>query len=213
MLLIGSGYTTSAIADEKENRTMEVLITTISPMQLIAGKVLGIVAISLTLLLVWTVIVLLGIFISRLLGITWFNDVYIDWRSVAATLAIGIPAYLLATALMVAIGSTVSTTQEGQSLSSIFFILHFLPLYINFMFLADPHSPLAVLLSVLPFTSLMTVAMRNLFTVVPAWQVALSVLVQVLCTCGAVWLASRAFRIGMLRYGQRLSLRHLFTRA
>jgi ABC-2 type transport system permease protein len=212
MLLIGSGYTTSAVADEKENRTMEILVTTISPTQLIAGKVLGIVAISLTLLLIWAVIVILGIFISRLVGIRWFNDIYIDWRSVMTTIAIGIPAYMLATALMVAIGSVVTTTQEGQSLSSIFFILHFLPLYINFMFFMDPHSPQAVLLSILPFTALMTVAMRNVFTIVPTWQVALSVLVQVLCTCGAVWLASRAFRIGMLRYGQRLSLRHLLAR-
>jgi ABC-2 type transport system permease protein len=212
MLLIGSGYTSSAVADEKENRTMEVLVTTISPIQLIGGKILGIVAISFTLLLVWAVIVVLGIFISRLAGIGWFSNLYIDWRTVAATVAIAIPAYVLATALMVAIGSVVSTTQESQSLSSIFFIFHFLPLYLSVMFIKDPNSSLAVLMSFLPFTSLMTVAMRNLFTIVPAWQVAVSVLVQVLCACAAIWLAGRAFRAGMLRYGQRLSLRHLLAR-
>ena len=54
--------------------------------------------------------------------------------------------------------------------------------------------------------------MRNLISVVPAWQVALSALLHILYILGAIWLASRAFRVGMLQYGQRLSLRHLLAR-
>jgi len=115
--------------------------------------------------------------------------------------------------LMTAICSMVSTTQEGQSLSGIFFVLHFLPLYVSIAYLNDPHNSLAVVLSLLPFTSLASVAMRNLFTVVPSWQVAVSVLVQILCAWGAIWLAGRAFRLGMLHYGKRLSFRRVLRRA
>jgi len=133
-----------------------------------------------------------------------------DWRVLLATLAIGVPAYALAIALMTAIGSMVTTTQEGQSVSSVFVILHMVPLYVSMAFLNQPHGTLAVILSLLPFTSLMTVGMRNLFTIVPTWQILVSVLVQTLSAVAAIWLAGRALRLGMLRYGQRLNWRSLF---
>jgi len=85
-----------------------------------------------------------------------------------------------------------------------------IPLYVGFAFLNNPDSSLAVTLSLLPFTSLMAIAMRNLFYSVPTWQIALSVCVQTVCALGAIWLASRSFRLGMLRYGQRMSWRRLF---
>ena len=132
---------------------------------------------------------------------------------ILATLAIAVPAYMLTIALMTAIGAAVTTTQEGQSVSAIFFILHLAPLYISWIFINDPHGTLAVGLSILPFTALMTTGMRNLFTIVPAWQIMLSVAVQVACALGALWLAGRALRLGMLRYGQRLSLRGLLGRS
>ena len=212
LLLMSSGYTMSAVADEKENRTMEVLVTTISPFQLIGGKILGITAISLTLLCSWVGVIALGIFIGRLVGVNWLNDLNMDWRSVISVVAIAIPAYLLVSALMTAIGAMVTTTQEGQSVSTVFVVLHLIPLYISWSFLNEPHNSQAVLLSLLPFTSLMTVAFRNLFTIVPTWQVAISVLIQTLCACVAIWLASRAFRLGMLHYGQRMAFRRLFAR-
>ena len=212
MLVMGSGYTSGAVADEKENRTVEVLVTSISPMQLIGGKIVGTMAISLALMTAWAGVVSLGVFVARQAGIAWFNDLSVDWRTVAATFVVGIPAFMLAMTLMTAIGMIVTTTQESQSLSGLFFILHFLPLYLNFALIQNPHGTLAVLMSFLPFTSLMTVAMRNLISVVPAWQVALSALLHILYILGAIWLASRAFRVGMLQYGQRLSLRHLLAR-
>ncbi len=212
MLMLSAGYTLSAVADEKENRTMEVLITAISPLQLIGGKILGIVAVSLTLLFSWTAVVAIGIFVGRAAGINWLNDLSMDWRTVIAVVAIGIPSYVLATALMTAVGATVSTVQEGQSVSALFFILHVVPFYVSWSFLSTPHSPLATVMSILPFTSLMTVGMRNLFTIVPAWQVAVSVAIQTAGAAGAIWLASRAFRLGMLRYGKRLSWRQVLQR-
>jgi ABC-2 type transport system permease protein len=211
MMMMSAGYTLGAVADEKENRTMEILVTTISPIQLIGGKIIGIVAISLTLLISWTVIVLLGVVIGRQAGVSWLNDLSMDWRTVIATVTIAIPSYVLVTALMTTIGVMVTTVQEGQSVSAIFFILHAIPFYASWLFISNPHSPLAILMSLLPFTSLMTVGMRNLFTIVPTWQVAISVVVQTLGALGAIWLASTAFRTGMLRYGQRLSFRRLIA--
>jgi ABC-2 type transport system permease protein len=210
LILMSSGFLIGAVTEEKENRTMEIVITSISPLQLIGGKLLGIVAIGVTLLVTWTLIVVLGIFAARQMGIGWFQYLGMDWSVVLATAAIAIPAYVLAAALMTTIGTMVTTTQEGQSISSIFVILHMIPMYVGIAFLNNPDSSLAVTLSLLPFTSLMTIAMRNLFYSVPAWQVALSICVQTVSALGAIWLASRTFRLGMLRYGQRLRWRRLF---
>ena len=203
----------SAIADEKENRVMVILVTSVSPIQLIGGKIMGIVAISFTLLGSWALVTIVGIFTAGKMGVAWFSDLSMDWRIIFSAIAIAIPAYVLAAALMTAIGSMVSTVQEGQSVSAIFFILHIIPLYVSWIFLNKPHGTLAVLLSFLPFTALMTVGMRNLFTIVPIWQVLVSVLVQIVFALGALWLAIRAFRLGMLRYGQRLMWGKLFRKA
>lgn len=209
LLLLSSGYLLSAFADEKENRTIEILATSASPGQIAGGKVLGIVAIGLIVAAVWSAMVVLGVFVAALAGIRWFQDLDMDWTIVLTAAAIAWPAYVLAAALMTAIGASLSSAQEGQWLSTLFVVLHLAPFYLGWAILNHPHSPAAVALSLLPFTSLTTVALRSLFTVVPAGQVAAAVLIQALCASGAVWLAGRALRLGMLRYGRRLSWRAL----
>ena len=209
LLIMNSGYLMQAVVDEKENRTIEVLVTSISSMQLIGGKVLGIVAIGLTQLVTWIAVCVLGIIVAGQLGIAWFQDPSLDWGIILATVAVAVPAYVLASALMTAIGATVTSTQEGQSVAALFFILHMVPCYVAGPMITTPSAPLPVGLSLLPFTALLTISLRNLFTAVPLWQVAVSAAIQTLCAVGALWLAGRAFRLGMLRYGQRLRWREL----
>jgi len=210
LLLMSSGYLMQAVADEKENRTMEVLMTSVSPTQFIGGKVLGIVAISFTQFVAWTAVTVLAIIIARSAGIAWFQNLDLDWGTIWATVAVAIPAYVLASALMIAVGATVTSAQEGQSMGTLFSILHIIPVYVaGLVIVKAPSSSLPTVLSLLPFTALMTISMRNIFTVVPLWQVAASAAVQTVCAVGALWLAGRAFRLGMLRYGQRLNWREL----
>jgi ABC-2 type transport system permease protein len=211
MLLVSSGYMTGAYSDENENRTLEVLLTSLLSRQLITGKVFGVVAISLTLLLAWAAVSALGISIAHMAGIAWFQDLRLDWRPVLAALAIALPAYVLVAALGTSIGALAGSTQEGQSISVILFILHMLPIYLSMAYIQTPHSPLAVILSLLPFSALITIGMRNLFTIVPGWQVAASLAVQVACACGALWLAGRLLRSGMLNDRRRLNWRILRT--
>ena len=64
----------------------------------------------------------------------------------------------------------------------------------------------------MPFNALMTIGMRNLFTIVPTWQILASMGVQIVCAVFAFWLAGRALRLGLLRYGQRLHWRSLIGR-
>jgi ABC-2 type transport system permease protein len=211
LLMLSSGYIMGAVAEEKENRTIEILITTISPMQLIGGKVAGIVCVSFTLLMAWTLTVILSLFIASQAGIIWLQDIKMDWGVVLSTVAIAIPAYVLASALMTALGAILAANQEGQAVSTIFFMLHWIPAYlISLGYLNSPNDVLPVIFSILPFSSLMTFGMRNLLTIVPTWQIVASASVQTLCALGAIWFAGRAFRSGMLRYGKKVSWPRLF---
>jgi len=209
LLVMSSSYLMQAVADEKENCTMEVLITSISPTQFIGGKVLGIVAISFTQLVAWAAVTVLSIIVARNAGIAWFQNLDLDWSIIWATVAVAIPSFVLASALMTAIGVAVTSSQEGQSIGALFFILHMIPFYLAWALIKTPDALLPTVLSLLPFTALLTISLRNIFAAVPTWQVAASVAVQTLCAVGAIWLAGRAFRLGMLRYGQRLRWREL----
>jgi len=212
LLVMSSGYIMQAVADEKENRTMEVLVTSVSPAQLIGGKILGVVAVSLTQLLVWTTFAVLAIVIAGRGGLEPLMDLEVPWGPVLATLAIAVPTYVAATGLMAAIGATVTSVQEGQSVGGIFFVLHILPIYVVQMIVETPNAALPVALTFTPFTGLLTMSARQVFTTLPLWQIALAVGAQVVYAAGAVALASRAFRLGLLRYGQRLNLREFLGR-
>jgi ABC-2 type transport system permease protein len=213
LLLMSSGYMMQAVVEEKENRTMEVVITSLSPTQLMGGKVLGILGISFTQLFAW---ILFGILVVAIagqgFGIEWFQNSNIEWLGILLIVILTIPTFVTASALMVAIGSTVTETQEAQWVVSIFIMLFWIPLWLIGMIGDTPNAALPMVFSFLPFTSLMTIAIRNMFVVVPYWQIGISVVVQVLFSLAAVWLAGRAFRIGMLRYGQKMSLKEVFGR-
>ncbi len=213
LMLMSSGYMMHAVVEEKENRTMEVLITTVSSSQLMAGKVLGILGIALTQLLSWTVFGILVVLIAgQGLGIEWFQDTKIEWLGIFLIVLLAIPTFIIACALMVAIGSTVTETQEAQWVVSIFMLLFWVPLWMIGIIGDAPNAPLAVILSFLPFTTLMTISIRNMFIVVPFWQIGLSVVMQIGFAIAAVWLAGKAFRLGLLRYGQKISLRDVLRK-
>lgn len=214
LLMMSSGYLMQAVVDEKENRTIEVLATSISPLQLIGGKVVGIVAIGLTQFVAWILVGILAVLIGgNVLGIEWLQNPGLAWGPILAVVAVAIPSYVLASALMFTVGSTIAQAQEGQQIGVLFFMLFIIPLYALVIIGETPDATPSVALSLLPFTSLMTVGLRSLFSVVPWWQVAASVAMQTACAAGALWLAVRAFRLGMLRYGQRLRIGEIFGRA
>ena len=119
------------------------------------------------------------------------------------------PAYVFAAALMTAIGATTISTQESQATGAIFFILHVIPLYLAWLIIETPNALLPTIFTFLPFTALLTVVLRNVFASVPLWQVAAAFAFQIVYAIVALWLAGRAFRLGMLQYGQRLNWRYL----
>jgi ABC-2 type transport system permease protein len=205
-----SGYLMQAVVEEKENRTMEIMVTSVSPGQLMSGKVIADIAIGVTQLLVWAIFIILALVIGKnyipsMAGLKFSGEM------IGVIIAVMVPAFIMVSGLMAAIGATVSEASEGQQIMGLFTIPIWLPYILIGVFLQNPNSPLAIALSLFPLTAPMSIALRIGFTTIPTWQVIITVIILVLSAIGAVWLAGRAFRLGMLRYGQRLHWKEIFS--
>lgn len=211
LVLTTFGYLGEAVVAEKENRTMEVVITSVSAGRLMAGKILGGVGIALLQLLVWLACLLLFVFVGgTVLGIEWLQNVDPNWRDVALVVLVALPVYLLLAALTTVVGATLVEAQEVQQLGGLVFFLLFLPVYLLVPLVQNPNSPLALAFSFFPLTSVATIALRSLLVEVPAWQAGVAAAIALACALLMVWLAGKAFRLSMLRYGQRVRWRELF---
>lgn len=201
-----SGYLLQAVVEEKENRTMELLVTAISPNKLMAGKIVGIIAVGWTQLIAWFGMVVL----LAMVGSLFFE--LPEWISFSASylvfaVLLFIPAFIMLAALMVAVGATLTDAQEAQQVTSLFTIPLFIPFWFAVTLINHPNGPVAVGLSFFPFTAPITLAIRAGFASIPTWQLAISLSALIFFALAAVWFAGRAFRLGMLRYGQRVPWR------
>ena len=201
-----SGYLLQAVVEEKENRTMELLVTSISPNKLMAGKIAGIIGIGWTQLTIWFGMVLLLVLVgSFFIDLPRWISISIGYLVLAVVLFV--PAFVMLAALMVAVGATLTDAQEAQQVTSIFTLPLFIPFWFALTLINHPNGPVAIGLSFFPFTAPITLAIRAGFTSIPIWQIVLSLGLLVISAAFAVWFAGRAFRLGMLRYGQRVAWR------
>lgn len=210
VIMGASGYFLQVVTDEKENRTMEIMITSVSPSQLIGGKSIGLVAVGLTQIIIW----IASIAAAWIVALQFFDElqgIQLPWDVLIIFAAFFIPSYAIIAGLMICIGAVVTELQEGQQISGVFSLLFMLPIFFASLAFADPNSPLLIFLSYWPTTSLMTIVMRWGFTIIPLWQVALSWFIIVITGVVIIWIASRVFRLGMLRYGQRITFKAAFA--
>jgi len=213
MLLMSAGFLLEGMIKERENRTLEVIVTSTSPGQLVTGKVLGILGISFTQFVTWTLFGIAAVWLGgNTFDLSWFQDAVLEWEALVKVIAIGLPTYVLAAALLFALGVMMDNGQEAQQIGGLSVLISMLPLLAIVKIGTEPNGVLAVILSMVPFFSMMTVALREIFFVVPLWQIILSAGLQILFAIGAIWFAGRVFRLGLLRYGKRLSLRGIFKR-
>ena len=210
VISFSGGYLLQAVLEEKENRTMEILITSVSPNQLMAGKTIANLLAGLTQLGAWLGFGLLALMAVRIYfhleGAELFN-----FGQLSLLLLILIPAFVMVAALMVAIGAIVTDAREAQQISGFFILPMVAPYWFMNSIMSHPNSAITIFLSIFPITSPVTLPLRIFFTIVPAWQVILSIIVLIGSALGALWLAGKIFRLGMLHYGKTLSLREIFS--
>jgi ABC-2 type transport system permease protein len=211
IIFTSGGYLMQAVVEEKENRTMEMIITSVSPGQLMAGKIAGDVGVGLTQLLTWIMFGAVAIGIGgQYFG--WISHIHVGINFTLLLLTL-FPSFVLIAALMAAVGATVTEAHEAQSITGLFSLPIWIPYWFIYPIMTNPNGPLAIGLSFFPLTAPVTLSLRMAFTEIPVWQLSLNIIVLFLFAIGALWLAARTFQLGMLRYGKRLSWREVFGKA
>jgi ABC-2 type transport system permease protein len=204
-ILLWGAAIMNGVLEEKTNRVVEVIASSIPPTTFFAGKLLGVGAAGLTQFLVWGVSLLaVGAYASLAGGGNAFPEMP---PLVAVSFVVYfILGFFLYGTMYAAAGSAVNTQQEAQSLS----IPLMMPLPLSLMFapaiLNSPDSTLSVVLSLVPLFTPLIMMLRIIALTPPWWQIALSVVLMLATIAGINAAAARIYRVGILMYGKRPTL-------
>ncbi|PYQ13201.1 MAG: hypothetical protein DMH00_04580 [Acidobacteria bacterium] len=194
------------ILEEKSNRIMEVLLGSLTPDQLMSGKILGIGLVGLTQVAIYAASAgLLRLYVglaSLQAGWTGALDA-ISFTTMGYFFTFFLLGYFLYTSLFAAVGAVCNSEQEAQNLQTPLVMCLVIPMVMTFFFVAHPDSPYAVVASLIPLFAPMLMFMRIMVLTPPFWQIALSILLLFLTIYLFFRGVARIFRIGVLMYGKR----------
>jgi ABC-2 type transport system permease protein len=192
----------SGVLEEKTNRVVEVVVSSISTWDLFMGKLVGVGAAGLTQFVAWGLALSLLGLAAAASGATAGATV-LGVGTVASFIVFFLLGYFFYGALFAALGAAVNSPQEAQPLQ--FFVMAPLVAGVALfpVVLGNPDGPLAVALSMIPFFTPLLMFLRIASVTPPAWQIALSIASMLLGIAGAVWLGARIYRVGILMHGKR----------
>lgn len=195
--------------EEKENRTVEMLLTMVKTDTLITGKILSLMVLALIQMLVIVLPVAAGYlaFGSKLqlpnmdLSLLVFDPVRIG-----LALVIFLASFMMFTGMLVTLGAMMPTAKEASQWFGLVIMLIFGPFYGITAFVSFPDSPFVKFLSLFPFTAPIPLLLRNAVGNLPAWEGLLGVALLIVAAVFVLWLAVRIFRYGAMSYDSKLSL-------
>jgi ABC-2 type transport system permease protein len=207
-----SGYLMQSIVEEKESRMVEILLSSIRPIDLLVGKILALGTLGLIQMLVWAsalVYVLTKLpqvpgVSAETLGITPPST-----GQLAVVAIYFVLGYFLLATVFASIGALVTNMREGPQLAAFITIPMVLPMYMLPIIASSPAGTLPVALSLIPFTAPLAMVSRVAISEVPVIQLVISMTLMILTIIFAMWLAGRLFRVNTLLTGKRFSLREI----
>ncbi len=232
-IIIYGNMVMRSVIEEKTNRIIEIIISSVKPFQLMMGKIIGTSLAGVLQFLIWAIIggVLLFI-VSVTFGIettpataqvtqnasenSEFQLYLNEFLNIPIfTLAIGfviyfIGGYFLYSSIYAAIGAAVDNETDSQQFLLPIILPLMLAVYVGFFsVLNEPHGTVATTFSLIPLTSPIVMLMRIPFGV-PAWQIILSLIILFGTFFGVVWFAAKIYRVGILMYGKKPTWKELF---
>ncbi len=210
-LLLWGVATMRSVLEEKTTRIVEILVSSVRPFQLMAGKILGVAAAGFTQYLIWGISVgLLGAYGKALAVAVRPGSVMPRWHLPAALLiylmVFFLEGYFLYAAQFAAVGAMVSSEEEAQQAQLPVVGLITMGILLFPVILRDSNSTLSTVLSLIPLFSPTLMFLRIAIQPPPVWQIALSVALVAMMTIGVVYLSAKIYRVGMLMYGKRPSV-------
>ncbi len=208
-IFTSSGYLLQSVAEEKESRVIEIVVSSVRPVELMAGKVAGLGALGLTQVLVW------------LLSTVGFSGGAVALLAVAGAafipvrvLVLGVVYYLLGytlyAILMAGVGALGTTMRESQQLAGIFSFFAAVPYMLSGFLFANPNMLIARVLSFFPLTAPTMMMLRLPLAEVPWVDVVGSIVVLLLSVPAALWVGAKLFRVGLLIYGKRPTVKEIW---
>jgi len=211
-LLSASGYLVQTVATDKESKIVEVLLSAVTPEEILAGKLFGLGAAGLLQFAVWTSMV---VFVALTASATLAAVVSIPWQALGVAPLLFILGYLFLGSLMLATAALGANAAESQKLTMGWAILAILPLMVLVILLEQPNGLLGQVMTWIPFTSPLTVIIR--LSVDPSgiawWEVIGAMVVLSISTWASIRIGARLFRVGFLLTGSRPSLAELWRQA
>jgi ABC-2 type transport system permease protein len=199
-----------AVVEEKETRIAEILFSSVKSYTLMLGKLVGVSLVALTQLAIWGLVFLAlsvwGVAALSANGFQGINFPSLPPFFFVYFLLFFLLGYFMYATIYLLIGSMVTTTQEGGQLAMPVVFLLMAGLYMAFVVMRSPNSKFAVIISMVPLFSPITMMVRIVGQTPPLWQIALSLGIGVVTVLALLWLASRVSRIGMLMYGKRATI-------
>ena len=198
-----------SIIEEKSSRILEVLLSSVTAKQLLAGKIIGVGAVGLTQVAIWLAIA--GAF--SLIGLSSTGsalaNVHIPVIGVVAFGVYFVLGYFMYSTMYAALGSMVNSDQEAQQVQWPAMLPIFFAIVMATPVLQHPNSQLAFWASLFPFFTPILMFVRIMAETPPIWQILLSIVLMLLTTWGLLGLSSRIYRVGILMYGKRPTLPEL----
>jgi len=211
MVMTCGGYLLQSLVEEKQNRTMEIMITSMSPNQLMIGKIIGNLGVGFTQIFVWVVILLIGVLVFRN-QIPFLDELNLSPNYLAISFSLLILSFIVAAGLLAIIGATMSTMEEAQSINSLLIIPTMLPFYFFQTFFTNPNGTIPQILSFFPLSAPFSLSLRMAFTSISAWEIATVFIILIVSVVLVFWLSGKAFRRGLLEYHKKLKLRDLIVK-
>lgn len=226
-----------SVLEEKNNRVVEIIISSVKPFELMMGKILGVTLVALTQFVIWITMSVLGaIFLntgfqamqkqipggeksSEMLQkfditetATKVSHILLDMNFpliIFVFIVFFLLGYIFYSSMYAAIGSAVDNETETQQFTLFAIIPLTLGMYGSFTIMNNPDGPLGFWLSIIPFTSPVAMIARIPFGV-PAWQIALSMALLIASTLLMIFVAAKIYRVGILMYGNKASAKELW---
>ena len=205
----------TSTTEEKENRVIEMILTTIEARTLIIGKIISLIVLAIIqgLLIVLPVLTGYLLFHNQLkLPSVDLSSLPIDPLRIGIGFLVFASSFMLFTGLLVAIGAAVPTAKEANSFFGIVMILLFGPLYAITMFISIPDSPLVKFLSLFPLTSPIPLMLRNAAGNLGVSEAIIGIAILIISATIIMAIAIRIFRFGALEYSRKLSAKEIFAR-
>lgn len=198
------------VIEEKQSRIVEILMSSVKPMQMMLGKLIGIGLVGLTQIGIWA----LSAGLISAVGVSLFAARGVTLPTIPVSLLIYfvvffVLGYFLYATLYAMVGATVSSEEDAQQAQIPVTLLIVVPMMIFSMVMANPNSGSSIALSMIPFFAPTLMMLRIAVINPPVWQVLLAMLIMVVTILGLVWVAARIYRVGILMYGKRPSIAEL----